>query len=173
MQQSECNAPLKWIASNEKLIDLLCMMTQYMAAHNVVVTTLQQYGLFQAKPVGIMDIASQLATYEVTLFYGSPLGSSFLAPLMPHSDGQGYVMMHPEAAVHGQDVMAVFHTLAERASHLAQLPAVMDPASLSTLVTAMKGSDPLSRVRELDKATFGWAHEVCCRFSVGVPERRA
>ena len=65
MQQSECNAPLKWIASNEKLIDLLCMMTQYMAAHNVVVTTLQQYGLFQAKPVGIMDIASQIATYEV------------------------------------------------------------------------------------------------------------
>ena len=77
-------------------------------------------------------------------------------------------MMHPEAAVRGQDVMAVFHTLAERASHLAQLPAVMDPASLSTLVTAMKGSDPLSRVRELDKAAFGWAHEVCCRFSVSL-----
>jgi hypothetical protein len=67
MQQCEYNTPLKWISTNEKLIDLVCMMTQYMAAHNVVVTTLQQYGLFQAKPVGIMDIASQLATYEVLL----------------------------------------------------------------------------------------------------------
>jgi hypothetical protein len=87
---------------------------------------------------------------------------------MPRFERQGYVMMHPEAAVRGQDVMAVVHTLAERASHLARLPAIMDPTSLSTLVTAMKGSDPLSRVRELDKAAFGWAHEVCSSFSVSV-----
>ena len=49
--------PLEWIISHEQLIDLVCMLTQYVAAKSSVVTLLQRVGLFRKKPIGLMELA--------------------------------------------------------------------------------------------------------------------
>ena len=79
------NPALKWLSNNERLVDLVFMLTQYLAAKNVAVTTLESYGLFQKKPVGIVDIVSQVCnsyskSYSPQSHSCPPLSATIAAP---------------------------------------------------------------------------------------------
>jgi hypothetical protein len=137
MLQRPTNGTLAFVDDHLFQLDIIVMVFQYLSEKSPLNNPLHRIGLLSEAPISLVDIASEIAKYEVDQM------------MKPNKEAQRMGV---------GDVFNLINSIATKASSISKLPTTIDPTQLSQVAKAVGSSDAVQQIMQLPPKAYAWAH---------------